>query len=194
MTQPRVARFRNYHNGKAGSHDSSFPVGAHANTVVPRGTEAVNGMGSVQSAPDWRATVMFHKYRHSPCSSQAKQRGVTLSRDLLIKIAGSSTVTLYICQFTLLRRTMTPVAFFRSWKWIVQPAQRFCCDGCVCRQAGLCVWASCDVLDGADALQRLANSHNVAPECLRLWGPSSGLIRAQLLQAVSGVFLSYVVT
>lgn len=139
MTQCRLARFCYYHNEKAGSHDSSFPVGAYANPVVPRGAEPVDGMGSMQSASDWRATIMFHECRHSPCSSQAKQRGVTLNRDLLIKIAGSSTVTLYICQFTLLQRTTTPVAFFGSWKLIVQAAQRFCCDGCVSRQARLCV-------------------------------------------------------
>lgn len=35
-----------------------------------------------------------------------------LNRDLLIKIAVSSTVTLSVHQFSLLKRTMTPVAFF----------------------------------------------------------------------------------
>lgn len=35
-----------------------------------------------------------------------------LNRDLLIKIAGSSTVPLHIRQFAALQHTMTPVAFF----------------------------------------------------------------------------------
>lgn len=49
MTQRRLARFCYYCNEKAGSHDSSV---AHASPVVPRGTEPVDGMGSMQSAPD----------------------------------------------------------------------------------------------------------------------------------------------
>lgn len=52
MTQYQLARFCYYHNEKAGSHDSSFPVGAYSNPVFPRGAEPVDGMGSMQSASD----------------------------------------------------------------------------------------------------------------------------------------------